>query len=241
MKGILSVGCAALALGAFAAADDVLVSFSTPGPDTYADGTAVLDGERYALVWTASASEAFAMSGDGTVTGGRLVISAPLAKDGRCPPVVFEVDRAEYDARGYASGVFSVYLLDTRVTKTTLASDADGSPSAVNAVAAAMAPASASGQGNAFAATTKVDGASVAVASEIASPVISSMRVADGRVTITVDGVSAAATYKVLAGTDVKSLMTEVAEVPADGEATFEAPAGGSFFKVKGQRNFWKE
>ena len=33
-------------------AGDLLISFSTPGPDKYADGTQVLDGEYYSLVYT---------------------------------------------------------------------------------------------------------------------------------------------------------------------------------------------
>ena len=49
--------CAALLGGSAAAAvseDAGIIGFSTTGPDRYADGTTVLDGEVHALVWTRS-------------------------------------------------------------------------------------------------------------------------------------------------------------------------------------------
>ena len=48
----MMLGVAGLAVASFAAVDDTLISFSTPGPDKYADGTDVLAGECYALVWS---------------------------------------------------------------------------------------------------------------------------------------------------------------------------------------------
>ena len=50
------VTCIMVLMAAFAiagGADDATVSFSTRGPDRYADGTTVMDGECYALVWSA--------------------------------------------------------------------------------------------------------------------------------------------------------------------------------------------
>ena len=40
-----------------AATDDTLLTFSTKGPDRYADGTPVLEGEVYAVVWTRNGSD----------------------------------------------------------------------------------------------------------------------------------------------------------------------------------------
>ena len=40
-----------------AAQDDALLAFSTRGPDRYADGTSVLEGEVYALVWVRNGFE----------------------------------------------------------------------------------------------------------------------------------------------------------------------------------------
>ena len=50
--GILSTFFLAIACVAGAGTDDTLIAFSTKGPDRYADGTTVLDGECYALVWS---------------------------------------------------------------------------------------------------------------------------------------------------------------------------------------------
>ena len=109
MKKLLSIGCAVMAMGAFAAADDVLISFSTPGQDKYADGNPVLDGECYALVWTKGAQFG-GINTDGTCVnaGDAIVLLAPLAKNGKCPPVVFEIDSAVYAEKKYAEGKFGV-------------------------------------------------------------------------------------------------------------------------------------
>ena len=99
----------------FSAANDTLITFSTPGTDRYADGTAVRDGECYALVWVKDGAEFAGIAADGTAVDSAtsaILLSAPVAKDGRCPSVVFELDAAL--AKRYEGGAFSVYLLDTR-------------------------------------------------------------------------------------------------------------------------------
>ena len=100
---------------AFGAENDTLITFSTPGTDRYADGTAVRDGECYALVWVKDGAEFAGIAADGTVVDpatSAILLSAPVAKGGRCPSVVFELDAAL--AKRYEGGAFSVYLLDTR-------------------------------------------------------------------------------------------------------------------------------
>ena len=131
MKKLMTVGCAlALAGAALAAANDVLITFSTPGPDTYADGTTVLDGERYALCWSKDFSQ-FAIKADGTAEGGAVVLKAPIAKGGRCPMTVFEID-ADYAARNFAGGEWAVYLLDTRTFASNGAASLAGVAGTVN-------------------------------------------------------------------------------------------------------------
>ena len=112
MKKTLIGFCLAAVLAAvsFAGSDDVIVLFSTPGPDTYADHSPVLDGECYALVWTPTGETFAGIGSDG------------VAKGGRCPCVQFTVDGAYYEANGLSNGTMAVYLLDTRRYKT----DADG-------------------------------------------------------------------------------------------------------------------
>ena len=93
---------------------DELVFFSTIGPDTYADGTTVLDGESYALVWSAD-GEFDGLYADGSPVNPeeRVLIVVPGAKDGCLQNVVFEVPAALADElRG---GAYAIYLLDTRV------------------------------------------------------------------------------------------------------------------------------
>jgi len=99
-----------------AAQDDAMLTFSTRGPDKYADGTMVLDGECYALVW----------SKDGVFDGIRadctpvdandkVLLVADVAKDGKCPLVLFQL-KAD-TATALAGGKYDVMMLDTRVEK----------------------------------------------------------------------------------------------------------------------------
>lgn len=65
----------------FAGITDYVATFSTPGPDRYADGTVVADGECYALVWSPKGSTFAGFSADGTTVSSadRVVLAAPLA------------------------------------------------------------------------------------------------------------------------------------------------------------------
>lgn len=112
MKKLMTmIGAVGLAFAASAAIDDALLAFSTVGPDKYADGTTVLDGECYALVRTLPGATFGGIAADGTAVAetDEIVLLAPLAKNGHCPKVLFQIpsDKTE--------GTFGVYLLDTRV------------------------------------------------------------------------------------------------------------------------------
>ena len=82
MKRLLTVfGVAGLAMASFAAVNDTLISFSTPGVDTYADGTAVRDGECYALVWSADGVfEGLDVNGRPLDAADAVVLVAPVAR-----------------------------------------------------------------------------------------------------------------------------------------------------------------
>ena len=126
---------ATLALSVNAAQNDLLIMFSTKGTDTYADNSEVLDKECYALVWDEDGAP-FTVAADGTTTGGEIVLAAPVAKNGRCPKVLFEVDAGRVKAKYADGGSWKVYLLDTRrfgADGTTLAPLKDGKPTLVNA------------------------------------------------------------------------------------------------------------
>ena len=128
MKKLMTmIGAVGLAFAATAAMDDALLTFSTVGPDKYSDGTTVLDGECYALVWTADGATFGGIAADGTAVAetDEIVLLAPVAKDGHCPDVLFQIPAAQVDK----GGTFGVYLLDTRVK----AEDGTVAPAGLNA------------------------------------------------------------------------------------------------------------
>lgn len=117
MKKTISIMVAAAAVAA--AAGQTPLYFCSEGPDMYADGTVVRDGEIYALVWSrtnedGSLASPFVIDANGRVADDnhRIVACAAIAKDGGCPPNVYLLGND--DAGLATNGVFSVYLLDTR-------------------------------------------------------------------------------------------------------------------------------
>lgn len=121
-KVLVSAFAAAMSATAFAGMGNVAITFSTPGPDMYSDGTTVLDGERYALVWSPKAFSG--INSDATAVGDSVIaVSAPVATGGHCPEVLFQVDESYANAH-YVGGTWNVVLLDTRKFKL----DADGKP-----------------------------------------------------------------------------------------------------------------
>lgn len=123
MNKILMMGMVlAGVLGAFAGVDNVAILFSSKGPDAYADGEPVRDGEVYALVWTPDGAKFGGIDADGKAVPPSVVaLKAPVAKGGRCPNVLYEIDEGDAKAN-YPGGTWGVYLLDTRKFK----ADADG-------------------------------------------------------------------------------------------------------------------
>ena len=232
-KTVLSVVAAMAAGVALAAANDILISFSTPGPDKYADGTTVLDGERYALCWSKDFS-AFKINPDGSAVNGEVVLSAPIAKDGRCPSVLFEVDAAQAAAKDYASGKWAVYLLDTRRFSKTGAVSAVGG-SAVNTYGAV---------GDTVRMTSGTVGTHLGAAGETSSiagsvdaPTITGIKIDGGKVFVTVKGAPYLG-YGLVAGATPDTVTADVegatAAPTSDEEVTIvtDAKAGGEFFKA---------
>ena len=234
MKKLITLGFAALAAGAtFAAANDLLITFSTPGPDTYADGTTVLDGERYTLCWSTDFTQ-FSIKPDGTGEGGTVVLKAPVAKGGRCPTTVFEVDAGDV-AKNYKGGEWAVYLLDTRrFSKTGDASV--GSASTVNTfgpVGNSVAVSSGSVDGY-LAGTT---GSATSVTGEVSAPTITGIKIDGGKVYVSVKGVPYLG-YGLIEGATPDAVNDDVAgaKVSATGEEEVtivtDAKEGGAFFRV---------
>lgn len=100
------------------------LEFSTPGPDVYADGTPVLPGEVYALVWTRDGVKFEGVDLDGRPVNSAdnaVVVAASLAKrkkthDGRVvgylPSTVFTLP--ENFAESHPNGRYAICLFDTR-------------------------------------------------------------------------------------------------------------------------------
>lgn len=242
MNKISTLAAAVLvAFGAFAGQQDMLITFSTVGPDTYSDGFRVRDGEFYALIWT----ENGATFGGLTVEGGtvkptdKVVLVAPLAKEAHCPLTVFEIDEARKNA--YTNGTFGLYLLDTRIRtaegKTALSPRKDGAPETVNAVAkAAEKPAAGDGK---IAATSRVRLGDVGVYTEIPSPAITAIKIENATVTITVKDMTPAADYFVVPTSLRPGEPASALEVRPQGDTfVFPQPADSSMFKIIGTRKF---
>ena len=231
MKKTIATVCALLSAAVFAGANDLLIMFSTPGPDKYADGSVVLDGESYALVWTAA---------DGSQ---KAVLSAPFAKNGRCAPVLFIVD--ENDAPKYKDGEWGVYLLDSRdfakdpSGKTLSALDANGLPKFVNAKAAVKdGIASASGFESAIAKGGVAAGAYDLAEAGVPAPKVTGIKIVGANVVVTVKDTVPFVGYTLQAGSDVQNFAVPAGATSAKGDAANEinlvAPKkdGAQFYKV---------
>ena len=250
MKSFVAMCMAAAAFSACAAVDDLVLTFSSAGPDTYADGTRVLDGECYVLVWLPDGSEGVSLAANGEVADpsqGEVVLAAPVAKDGKCPTVVFEIDSAR--AERYASGTWCVYLLDTRryaedgaVSLAGVSSD--GAAKSVNAVGK-IAGVSVKVSDVAHAPETAVASKAVSAATasalpkDVPQPKIKGIRVEGGFVYVTVANTVPYLQYNLDAGATPAQLdEARAANNPvngqADGDIILVSPVkvGGSFFRV---------
>lgn len=230
MKKALMILFACACSAVFAGANNILVTFSTPGPDKYADGSTVLDGECYALVWTAA---------DGTETN---VLVAPIAKDGRCPPVLFQLDESK--AGLYVNGAWSVRLLDTRdfakdeSGKTLAGVDESGAAKLVNTTATvADAFTAAGGAFNSASSETAV-AAEAHDLSGVQKPQVKSITVVGANVFVTVGGMVPFLSYAAATGDAAGSLeVPEGAEKlsgKVSGDVTFVLPkkADGELIKI---------
>ena len=248
MKKLMTmIGVAGLAFAATAAIDDALLAFSTVGPDKYADGTTVLDGECYALVWTKNGATFGGIAADGTAVAetDKIVLLAPVAKDGRCPNVLFQIDSAKADE--LADGTYGVYLLDTRVVSngtTKPAGIKNGKLSLVNGYGLAT-KATKAGKATAGGVTTaeekdseggQVVAAGAAAPKDLPQPKITSIKIEGDYVKLTVQNLPGF--MRVSSGADVSADDAQGAAQATDGktdEVILYAPkaaAGSGFFKV---------
>ena len=117
---------------AFSDISDMVLRFSTPGIDRYADGSAVVDGECYALVWSPKGSVFSGFNADGSAISSqdRVVLAAPLARGGKCRNALFQIPEEEYAE--LEGGEWAVCLVDTRTASGIPAGVKDNVPLRVN-------------------------------------------------------------------------------------------------------------
>jgi len=210
----------------------------------------VKDGECYALVWTKTGAAFAGISADGTAVGAdsKVLVFAPVAKGGKCPTVVFELDAAL--AKSYANGSYGIYLCDTRLASGVVGGiNAEGLPVAVNAFGAVKGE----GQGqekngsNAFVNLPPADSTLVSVTTKSAipdnapQPQITSIKVVGANIVLTVKGTLPCLQYaaeEVKVGgqesNDSTSQTSIQGAATADEEITVIIPKKGDrgFFKV---------
>lgn len=217
--------------------------FWTNGPDRYADGSAVLDGESYALVCTKSGAVFAGFNADGTLVDAQtstLVHVAPLALKGRCRYTDFIVD-ADF-AAAHARDEWKVYLLDTRRRSGKLAPrDANGALTRVNSFGETDGKVR-------FGATAGLQGAALLAAGSVAgtlssadfapAPQITDIRIVDGKAVLTVQNTVPSLDYDLAGGAKPGELKAGVAEAPVEGvnarpiTLQTDATQGTGFFKV---------
>jgi hypothetical protein len=236
MKKILSIIFSFSLLSLYAnSVEDSAVVFSTVGPDKYADGSTVLDGELYALVWTSDGVfDGFSADGKAVDEKDKIVIVAPLAKDGRCQKVMFQIPKA--NAATY--GRFEVFLMDTRVVSAlgvaTPRGAANGEAKLVNGYGRVPANITLSNV------SSKAEGATVANLNSAApkdtrQPRVKAMRIEGDDVVLTVENLPGY--MRVQSGRDASTadLTGAALEAPASGDTvTIKAPKVGDsgFYRV---------
>ena len=228
MKKTIAVLFAFASAVAVAGMNDLLVSFSTPGPDKYADGTDVKVGECYSLVYTKA---------DGSQ---EIVVNYQTKLAGRCSDVVYMVD--EDTAKSYTGGSWGVYLLDTRDF------DNGGEPAGLDANGETKitpwvkAPVAASVASSSSFATPSV-GEGVAAgsydlaAADVPQPTVTGIKIVGANVVVTVANTRPFVGYTLVSGSDVTEFSAPASTgVNGDsaGEIELVAPKkdGAQFFKV---------
>ena len=246
-KLISTILSAVLPLAVFASANDFpgdyLISFSSPGPDRYADGTIVPDGECYALVWSPAGKTFSGFNADGTASSSsdRVVLAGPLALDGRCRDSIFQVP--EYTYAVLEGGNWAVCLVDTRRVNGVPAGVKDGKPVRVNrwglvnggvsiepASASTLAPPATAGgtRANVSAAFATFGGAGTrathlsTVPFGAQKPTITAMNLSDGIVTLYVTDTVPWLSYTIESGFRLNTFAIDGQADKVDGNANSE-------------------
>jgi len=228
MKKTIAVLFAIASAAAFAGMNDLIVSFSTPGPDKYADGTEVQVGECYSLVYTKA---------DGSQ---EIVLNYQTKVAGKCSDVVYMVD--EVTAAKYSGGTWGVYLLDTRdFTNGGVPAglDANGQPKIQPWVKAEVVSSVASS--GSFATPSVGEGVSAGsydlAAANVPQPTVTGIKIVGANVVVTVANTRPFVGYTLVSGSDVTEFSAPAStgvngDSAADIELVTPKKDGAQFFKV---------
>ena len=229
---IIACGCAALmSFVAFAkeGEDNVIVSFSTKGTETYADGAPVIDGEFYALVWVAAGETFQGLTPQGELVNANNLLLGLYNVKGKTISLVMPKDVAD---TYLTSGDFELYLLDTRsadkqsVAPTKEAIAKTGAQSFVKVAGLKAAAASGDGEEEAVGSIKMAAAAEGAVPqatipSGILPPVIKGAEVKDGMFVVTVEQTVPYIRYNLAGGATPEAAdKVGIAEAPKAGDAT---------------------
>ena len=243
---------------AYGSMQDKLARFSTPGPDRYADGSVVRDGECYALVWSPAGTVFSGFNADGTAVSSRdrVVLAGALALGGKCRDAIFQIPAKDYvELQG---GEWAVCLVDTRMMNGVPAGVQDGKPLRVNRwgiisggvnitdvgssnlrlTAGGQASSEGRASSRAAAATVRANKLS-AVPPNLLPPQITAIDVGDGEVWLAVDGTVPYLSYTIVSGETPTDLKPDYFSEVVDGDANSEIAIGTvqsvkrRFFKVK--------
>ena len=227
-KLVMLMAAALMATSLFAGSpDDVCIYVKTTGVDTYKDGTPVLDGEVYALVWMPQGAAFGGICADGTLVDPKdntLLAMFPRARQSRLP--ICSVQVSALEMMTYRTGVFELHVLDTRTADGRAVSGFDKATqkataiNGFNSVATMDAQASIASCTLGVSAPIRVDMTS-AVPADAPQPVITAVRMEKDVMVITVKGTAAYLHYNA-ATVAPGSAASEKAAQPVDGAATVE-------------------
>lgn len=226
MKKTIAVLFAIASAAAFAGMNDLLVSFSTPGPDKYADGTEVKVGECYSLVYTKA---------DGSQ---EIVLNYQTKLAGKCSDVVYMVD--EVTAAKYTGGSWGVYLLDTRDFDNggiPAGLDANGQPKVTPWVKAEVASSVASSGNFGTAKADKAVSAGSYDLADVPQPMVTGIKIVGANVVVTVANTRPFVGYTLVSGSDVTEFSAPAStgvngDLSGDIEIVAPKKDGAQFFKV---------
>ena len=226
MKKTIAAICAFASAVAVAGMNDLLISFSTPGPDKYADGTDVQVGECYSLVGTKA---------DGSQD---IVLNYQTKLAGKCSSVVYMVD--EVTAAKYTK--WDIYLTDPRdfaKDGKPAGLDDKGQPKVKNVQAPVAA--SVASSGSQFASATVKEGVAAGAydlaAAEVPQPEVKGIKIVGANVVVTVANTRPFVGYTLVSGKDTTNFSIPAAtgtngDLAGDIELIAPKKDGAQFFKV---------